>query len=976
MGEVFAGVSLKVGGKDAEFSEALIDCQLQGRFLVRNLELAFYHEGAGQSEGELICPLDEGERIVSFAMDVNGKRRSAVVVPAKRGRIAYEEIVARKVDPGLLEVDEVKNEFRTRVFPIPAKGEKRVWITTVQLVDAGEVVVWPGGFGAPKRWELVLESLGGTVVNEGGALQWKSGVRSALPGNTVTWKPEEDLVYEGGPEPVRFSKFTDPEYKAKRIEVWLDGTVEVSEVALGNLRELLEKYGQAELGFRVFREELSEVREWTLRDGGCPEIFEEMGKEMPHGMARPQVLPFESVEADVVILVTDGEFVGGPEAVGKPACVLHVIDSGEGKSEWMRGKAKLSGGGWHGSEGLDETGKLRNLEALAVGELEGEVLEFGGEAKEGEKVIQSSIAKWLWAFLESRRMEDEGMAKEEVDRFRAEHGVWEPGASLLVLETAGQYFQYGFDPPRDDVELMAAYDFLKRRREVHERKLEDQSFLIAAWKKRCDLLESPLDPVNVRLLAQMRKGKAFWRGIETRFDEVTPEMVKPYFEGVEAGRELLKGGIKKDEVEGMKEVLGELRELERKLRTKVPRFFVMIGGQVKRPGKVELKGGATLYQAVEAAGGAPPFGAMNRVKLYRNGTVYTYDLRRDAHKSVQLYEGDMVEVPQKIWMGNGGSQGREKAPFTSEGASFIKVRTGKWNSSAAYLKDLEAAITGEDEFWNDYQGLREIYGWRPDFYLDVIEWLEKRARVEDAMRVAGDLAELMPENAEVLGKAARAFRRLGQKELALELFERVVVLEPEGVTHRYELARTYAEVGKNETAVEIYVSELKEARRPMVRFANARLMVILEELNALMARTGVKPADDDFPQELIRHVPVELRAVLEWDADQANVDIVGRDPMWANGFMDEAHNFHSGNVTDGYGPEASSMVGLLPGMYSWSARFYGDWKDNQSSTVTAEVEIVRNFGEKNEQRERHAVRLREKEEKTLVEVDVWPQEWE
>ena len=131
---MWAGVSLKVNGRESEFAEAVIECRLHGRFLMRDLELAFYNSEKGAREGELICPLAEGERIVSFAMEVNGKRRSGVVVPAKRGRIAYEEIVARKVDPGLLEVDEEKKEFRTRVFPIPSGGTKRVWISWICFI--------------------------------------------------------------------------------------------------------------------------------------------------------------------------------------------------------------------------------------------------------------------------------------------------------------------------------------------------------------------------------------------------------------------------------------------------------------------------------------------------------------------------------------------------------------------------------------------------------------------------------------------------------------------------------------------------------------------------------------------------------------------------------------------------------------------------------------------------------------------------
>ena len=973
IGGVLAGVSLKVNGRDAEFAEAVIDCRLEGRFLVREMKLGFYHAGKGRGEGELICPLDEGERIVSFAMDVNGKRRSAVVVPAKRGRIAYEEIVAQKVDPGLLEVDEVKNEFRTRVFPIPANGVKRVWITTMQVVEEGEVEVWPTNFGSPKRWELGLMCLGGIAADEDGEFSWKSEGRSVIPGKKVKWKPGENLVYAGGPEPVRFSEFEKPNYQAKSVEVWLDGTVEVSRQAYRNLEELLAEFGHADLSYRVFREELSGVTEWSLRDGNCPEFFEALENETAYGMARPQVLPFESVEADVVIVLTDGEYFSGPEAVGNPGCVLHVIDSGEGKSAWLRGKAKLSGGGWHGPDGLDGTGRLRSEEALAVGELEGVVMEFGGAVKEDEIVIQSSLARWLWAFLEGRRMEDEGMAKEVVDHFRTKHGVLMSGSSFLVLETARQYVSYGFEPPEDDEELVAACEKIRERKKAEGNGFSSRDKLIVAWKARCDLLESPLESVEIRLLKQMEKGKEYWKKAAIRFEEMTPETVRPYFERVEEGHRLLKGGIEKGEMKAMMANLAHLRSLEDELRKKVPRIWVTVGGQVNKPGRMELERETTLQGAVEAAGGVTPFGARNRVKLFRRGKVQTYDLRNGNHKMVKLYEGDALEVPSTVWMGNGGSGGKEKAPFTSEGASRIKVRRGKWSSSAEYLKGLDEAILSKGEIWEVYQHYRGIFGWRPDFYLDAIELLERRSRVEEAVRVAGDLAELMPGNAEVLGKAARAFRRLGEKELALEIFARMVILEPEGVSHQYELARTYGELGENEKALEIYVDELRNSRWSSV---SRRTMVILEELNALIARTGLKPKDGDFPEQLIRHVPVELRAVLEWDADQANLDLEGREPVWANGLLGEKHSYHSGNVSDGYGPESSSMVGLLPGAYSLGARFYGDWKDHQSSAVTAEVEVVRNFGEKNETRERHAVRLREKEEKTLVEMDIVPKEWE
>ncbi|NNC90258.1 MAG: sugar ABC transporter substrate-binding protein, partial [Akkermansiaceae bacterium] len=59
----------------------------------------------------------------------------------------------------------------------------------------------------------------------------------------------------------------------------------------------------------------------------------------------------------------------------------------------------------------------------------------------------------------------------------------------------------------------------------------------------------------------------------------------------------------------------------------------------------------TLYQAVMAAGGATEFGAVNRVKLYRNDRVYTYDLNRGEHKLLKVYPKDVIDVPQKNVIG-------------------------------------------------------------------------------------------------------------------------------------------------------------------------------------------------------------------------------------------------------------------------------------------------------------------------------------
>ncbi len=80
--------------------------------------------------------------------------------------------------------------------------------------------------------------------------------------------------------------------------------------------------------------------------------------------------------------------------------------------------------------------------------------------------------------------------------------------------------------------------------------------------------------------------------------------------------------------------------------------LITVGGKVRAPGPKSYQRNMTLYDAVMAAGGPTEFGALNRVKLYRNGKAFTYDLTKGAHKLLKVYPRDTIDVPQKNWLGN------------------------------------------------------------------------------------------------------------------------------------------------------------------------------------------------------------------------------------------------------------------------------------------------------------------------------------
>ncbi len=83
----------------------------------------------------------------------------------------------------------------------------------------------------------------------------------------------------------------------------------------------------------------------------------------------------------------------------------------------------------------------------------------------------------------------------------------------------------------------------------------------------------------------------------------------------------------------------------------VDKQIVTVGGQVRRPGPVEFSRELTLYQAIQAAGGATEFGSIKRVILYRAGQGRRYDLTQAQFMNIPLSPSDTIEVPQKTMLG-------------------------------------------------------------------------------------------------------------------------------------------------------------------------------------------------------------------------------------------------------------------------------------------------------------------------------------
>jgi hypothetical protein len=154
------------------------------------IELTFRNPNGRVLEGELQFPLLEGQEVTGFALDVGDKWRPAVAVEKARGQEIFEEITRVRVDPALLEATR-GNNFKLRLYPIPANGVRKVSLTVSDRLsqDHGGTVRYRLPIPAADRLEsfdfrLTMPGRTGgevKVVRGLAGAQWWRGEREARP---------------------------------------------------------------------------------------------------------------------------------------------------------------------------------------------------------------------------------------------------------------------------------------------------------------------------------------------------------------------------------------------------------------------------------------------------------------------------------------------------------------------------------------------------------------------------------------------------------------------------------------------------------------------------------------------------------------------------------------------------------------------------------------------------------------------------
>ena len=92
--------------------------------------MRFYNPNDRVLEGNLSFPLPDNAVVCGYALDVEGQMVDGVVTPKREARRILEAEERKGADPGLLEQIQ-GNLYRTRIYPIPARGARTVRVTYI-----------------------------------------------------------------------------------------------------------------------------------------------------------------------------------------------------------------------------------------------------------------------------------------------------------------------------------------------------------------------------------------------------------------------------------------------------------------------------------------------------------------------------------------------------------------------------------------------------------------------------------------------------------------------------------------------------------------------------------------------------------------------------------------------------------------------------------------------------------------------------
>lgn len=951
-----------------------IDVQITGNIATTVMTMTFYNNSNRILEGELTFPMPEGVSVSRYALDINGKMREAVPVEKAKATEVFESIERRRVDPGLLEKVE-GNNFRTRIYPLPANGSRTIIVgyeeelgfnngnalryhlpldynqavenfnlktTVFESVLKPELNEQPDG-------SFNLKANGSTYVGEinRNNYQPKHGLTINLPKRSDLPEVQMQKASSGYYFLVNVFPKTQsrPRQWSNKIGlIWdtsLSGLQRDTKKELELLAKIIKQKQNLTIQLGLLNNGFKQAGTFNISNGNWAMLKNKLENLVYDGGTNFSAVNTRAFQADEYLLFSDGLSTFGPNAIAinKP---IHTINTAL-KADYSTLKYISQKTG----------GEFINLNAIAVNEafkqLNEQNLQFLG-IKNGADVRQTypsvhvnvngnfSLAGILnginTTFVLQFGYGNTVVSEQEIHLNGTEHTFSSINVSRVWAQKKISEMDIQYEANKDDISVLSKQFGIVTRNTslIVLENLDDylryeivpplelrQEYERILKQRSTALLERKTDLLNAAV-AMTKELKTWWN---TEFKQDLEKKNEGY---PDPGLVAIQGDVSANEQAASRR--------DEVMRTQEMRMVPPVGAARKAAEQTN-----ELNEVVVVGYGS-------QAKQAVTGAALT-QLR--AKEVLAPLQGRVAGLSvQRNRVAGSNAQETKALPINTQ----PDIITREFKSDKAYMKNL----TGKpDSAYQAYLKMRANYISTPMFYFDVANWFYQQKDSVRALTILSNIADLDLENADLYKTLAYKLKQTGNYNDEVFVTQKVLLWRPMDAQSYRDYALALADVGHYQKALDnLYKVITQSYNSQIARRDQGIEEIVIAEINNLITRHGNKLSTKDIDKRLIQPLPVDVRVVLNWNKNDTDIDLWLTDPMGEKGYYGNSRTKIGGRIsndfTAGYGPEQFMIKKAPKGKYKIEVNYYGDRQINISGPTTVTAEIYTQYATGKQQR--------------------------
>jgi hypothetical protein len=921
--------------KSIRLNTLKVRTKIQQNVAVTRYEMTFFNPNLRNLEAELNFPLGEGQTITRFAMDVNGKMCEGVAIEKERARVAFETTIRQNIDPGLVEMTK-GNNFKARVFPVPSNGFKRIILEYTEELhprNGAALYFLPLGFNEKiPQFALTVDVIDkaaepSVIKSQSKTLEFKkvNHIFSAslsksdfIPNEPLTVKvklPEDNDPVIAAKEkdktyfhcslevPNRFREKTSPKNLTVLWDVSGSRSAASSTKEMDLLKGYLSSLGNPTITIVTFANKIVSKKKIAFNPKRNEQLSYYLEALEYDGGSDLSSIPFDRFHSDEILLFTDGlnNLGPSPKQLGKTR-IYTITSSLSADQALLRSIAARADGVF-----ID---LMKCSIEEGLNKLKMDQLHFMGFSN--DKGIQEYYPRKATAVNGSLGIS--GVTNGSIKKLTALYGYGNQVTVKQAIELSGK---------TGNLQTAKKLWAMKKIEHLYADKRSNKKLITQLG------IQERLVTSNTSLLVLDR--------VEDYVEhEIVPpsELQKEYFKLLNRSKKQ-KAAQRKYR---MKHVFTDFKE-QRDWWTK------------KRQ-KTEKKVQETQVQEMQVHFSEPVADQAEESMEAMRAPELSRSEQRDGIAASEIPSGTYSTIVTNV---NGAS-----TTFASNATAYTysltvsgsdqpsgAIHVKGWDPKSPYMTRIKKA--SEKDLYAAYLKEKPKYGDQPSFYLDVADHFMKKGKDAEAMRILTNIAELELENHSLLRILAHRLLQMKEEKKALFLFRELVELRPEEPQSYRDLGLAYGEIGENEKAVrylyKVVSGDFDE------RFRGIQL-IAMNEINALLASTKKSFDISYIDERLLSKMPVDIRVVLNWDADNTDVDLWVTDPSGEKCFYSNKYTKQGGRIsndfTQGYGPEEFMLKKALKGKYRIQAHYYGSSSQSIEGKATLTVQFFKQYGTKHQ----------------------------